>query len=333
MQLDRSLLNQRVEAHRARLRCVEPCDRQAVEASVKRCYRAVGCGSPRSIIWVGSPYHRMAKDMAFYGLLPGVDHGITVANLDTMVRIVNTPIDVAERLVVSQSDVFDTIDQAFNGRTTSRVVFDSAYFYALITRPAYNMISALECLDAMGFRLPMLLHLFEWFTHGIAYHFGRATCLLIERPTDIALDDQNRLHNLSGPAMEYRDGFCEWAVHGVPVPDYVVLEPETITAEDIDSEPNMEVRRIKLQQMGIERYLLEGQAKETALDDFGVLFSKSDRHEGVAVFAKVLNSTPEPDGTFKTYFLRVPPTIKTPKEAVAWSFGVRSEDFHLVAQT
>jgi hypothetical protein len=37
---------------------------------------------------------------------------------------------------------------------------------------------------------------------------------------------------------------------------------------------------------------------------------------------EVLNSTPEPDGTRRTYFLRVPPEIETAREAVAWTFGM-----------
>ena len=37
---------------------------------------------------------------------------------------------------------------------------------------------------------------------------------------------------------------------------------------------------------------------------------------------EVVNSTPEPDGSRKTYFLRVPPTIGTAREAVAWTFGL-----------
>ena len=37
---------------------------------------------------------------------------------------------------------------------------------------------------------------------------------------------------------------------------------------------------------------------------------------------EVVNSTPEPDGTWKTYFLRVPPTTTTATAAVAWTFGM-----------
>ena len=37
---------------------------------------------------------------------------------------------------------------------------------------------------------------------------------------------------------------------------------------------------------------------------------------------RVKNSTPEPDGTFKTYRLRVPPWITTTRQAIAWTFGM-----------
>jgi hypothetical protein len=42
---------------------------------------------------------------------------------------------------------------------------------------------------------------------------------------------------------------------------------------------------------------------------------------------RVKNSTPEPDGTYKEYFLRVPPTIKTAREAVAWTFEMDENEY------
>ncbi len=49
---------------------------------------------------------------------------------------------------------------------------------------------------------------------------------------------------------------------------------------------------------------------------------------------KVVNSTPEPDGSFKDYFLRVPPTCQTALEAVAWTFDKTPEQYReLAAQT
>jgi hypothetical protein len=42
---------------------------------------------------------------------------------------------------------------------------------------------------------------------------------------------------------------------------------------------------------------------------------------------ELLNSTPEPDGSVKTYHLRVPPTMRTAREAVAWTFDVPAEQY------
>jgi len=59
-----------------------------------------------------------------------------------------------------------------------------------------------------------------------------------------------------------------------------------------------------------------------AKDEYGELLSWGDRNA-----VKVINSSPEPDGSFKTYILRVPPDIKTPREAIAWSFGMRAHEY------
>ncbi len=42
---------------------------------------------------------------------------------------------------------------------------------------------------------------------------------------------------------------------------------------------------------------------------------------------EVLNSTPEADGSRKTYFLRVPPATQTAREGVAWTFGLRADGY------
>jgi len=41
-----------------------------------------------------------------------------------------------------------------------------------------------------------------------------------------------------------------------------------------------------------------------------------------------------PDGLrFKSYFLRVPPTCRTPKEAVAWTFNKKESEYELIVQS
>jgi hypothetical protein len=41
----------------------------------------------------------------------------------------------------------------------------------------------------------------------------------------------------------------------------------------------------------------------------------------------VENSTPEPDGSFKRYILRVPPNLSSPISAVAWTFGLTVREY------
>lgn len=48
---------------------------------------------------------------------------------------------------------------------------------------------------------------------------------------------------------------------------------------------------------------------------------------------EVVNSTPEPDGTHRTYYLRVPPSIRIARPGVAWTFGVDEADYHPEKQT
>jgi hypothetical protein len=72
---------------------------------------------------------------------------------------------------------------------------------------------------------------------------------------------------------------------------------------------------------GIERYLNDARAVPFARDAFGTLY-RLDHRRAPIVLVKVRNSTPEPDGTWKDYFLRVPPDMRTPREAVAWTFGL-----------
>jgi hypothetical protein len=48
---------------------------------------------------------------------------------------------------------------------------------------------------------------------------------------------------------------------------------------------------------------------------------------------EVVNGTPEPDGTHKRYFLQVPPTVRTPREGVAWTYGLSERQYRPVVRT
>ncbi len=62
-----------------------------------------------------------------------------------------------------------------------------------------------------------------------------------------------RLHDDNGPAVE-SDVEDLYFIHGVLVPDFVVLYPERITIDHIRNEQNAEVRRIMIERMGWDRF-------------------------------------------------------------------------------
>ena len=51
------------------------------------------------------------------------------------------------------------------------------------------------------------------------------------------------------------------------------------------------------------------------------------------VMLEVVNSTREPDGRFKHYWLRVSPRMKTARQAVAWTFGMSADRYKLRIET
>jgi hypothetical protein len=145
-------------------------------------------------------------------------------------------------------------------------------------------------------------------------------CLMMERPIEVSLDDLMRPHSDERAAIKFHSNWSVYCIRGIPVPERIFKGD--FTAVDIDDQPNVEMRRIMIDRYGLQRYLTDSGAEEIHRDEFGILYQKETEIDEPIVVVQVRNSTPEPDGTFKSYMLRVPPSIRTAKEAVAWTFGV-----------
>lgn len=140
------------------------------------------------------------------------------------------------------------------------------------------------------------------------------------------MDNEYRPHSFNGEAaVEFPDGRKEYYWKGVRVPDFVITKPEKITVKDIQKETNAEVRRVMLEKYGFSKYLQNAGAKLIDEDEFGKLWSIDLPGDEPLVMCEVLNSTPEPDGSIKTYFLRVPPNMRTCHEGIAWTFGLEKQ--------
>jgi|AGTN01.1.fsa_nt_gi hypothetical protein len=202
-------------------------------------------------------------------------------------------------------------------------------------------------LDARFLALPSFFrehHELKWHTDRIVplIDLARAcggflpherVCWLLEKPTATHFDAEGRLHNERGPAIEYAD-WGPYCWHGVVVDRRIVLEPETLTVKDIETELNLETRRIMLERFGASRFMEESGA--VVIDDdpaFGTLYRKNLPRDEALQMVKVKNSTAEPDGSFRIYLLRVPPTMRTAREAVAWTFRMTVQQYQPRVET
>lgn len=178
-----------------------------------------------------------------------------------------------------------------------------------------------------GIKLPEIEPMVDLAKHCGWYWPFADFCIITDRPKLLSIDKYARLHNSKGPAVQYRDGLKIFSWEGSSVPDRVIKFSQHMNAHDIESEPNIEVRRFMIDMFGLDKFMLASGARKIQTDETGSLYLKDMLDDEPIVLVEVINRSPEPDGHFKRYFLRVPPHIRTAREAVAWTFGLRPEHY------
>jgi hypothetical protein len=157
--------------------------------------------------------------------------------------------------------------------------------------------------------------------------------ILSERPDVLERDNVGRLHRGEGPALGYPDGYRLFAWRGMPIPADLADELPRLDVDRIKRETNAEVRRVMLEHYGYDRYLRESDARRMSEDETGVLWWVPLRDDEPLVMVEVVNATPEPDGTYRRYWLRVPPDTRTARAGVAWTFGLTADEYAPLAQS
>lgn len=112
---------------------------------------------------------------------------------------------------------------------------------------------------------------------------------------------------------------------GVPVESRVVFQPETITASEVLTTNNVELRRVLLERMGLDAFMQ--QARSETLD-------RDTDAGGERKLLRVPMIVDEPlvclavfcPSTRRQYLLRVPPAMKTCRQAAAWLAGFDNEE-------
>jgi hypothetical protein len=155
----------------------------------------------------------------------------------------------------------------------------------------------------------------------------RRVCWLVERHNVLEIDDRERLHNAKGPAIAFTDGWSVYAWKGVLLPSWLIERPHEITASRIDRERDPIVRRCMIDIMTPEKFIKESDAYCVSEDETGMLWTKTWTAWDAWAVVQVQNGTPEPDGTYKQFFLQVPPTVRSARQAVAWTYGLTEHEY------
>lgn len=156
-------------------------------------------------------------------------------------------------------------------------------------------------------------------------------CWVADRPETIHVDHRGRLHCADGPALRYRDAWTHWAWKGVAMPRWAIEHPERVTATEIDDATDPIARRCLIDIMTPERFIAGNPQLSSTRDETGKLWRATWRYRGVVIdtwaAVEVVDGTPGPDGARKHYVLPVPATMRTAREAVAWSYGMAAERY------
>ena len=123
--------------------------------------------------------------------------------------------------------------------------------------------------------------------------------------------------------------------HGVRVPAQVVEHPESLTVEQVLTEPNAEVRRVMCEQMGWERFVTDAGMRlvDECPDPANAPYTLALYDLPTEVFeqpVKVLlcaNASPERDGTRRRFGLTVPAEIPDAMAAAGWTFGLSGQEY------
>jgi hypothetical protein len=158
---------------------------------------------------------------------------------------------------------------------------------------------------------------------------GVLTVILLPR---FVCDTRYRLHSEEGPAACWQNGSVDYRLQGISVNPDVVLDPDSVGAEEILAETNLERRRVMIERIGLGRLIESVRAKRVDADlDHGserqLWTIPASDEEPVAVLKIVCPSTG------RTYFLRVPPEMRSCEEAVAWSFNRPVEGYAPITET
>ena len=322
----------------------EPADRPAAEAAIHEMYRLGGKASPQRIVWCGSP------------LSMGLTRAIVLDK--TMMKRVAAAARAAGAKTMAEpgasvgdsvgASVWDSVGASVRASVWDSVgasVWDSVR--DSVWDSVWDSVSYQNCI--YGQHEAGLLAFYDFFrtVNGLVAETDKIAgitayaqcagwsvphehiCWVSERHSILLRDEQGRLHNATGPACAFPDGWAIYAWHGTRVPMEWLKKLDALTPETVLKATNLEQRRAGIEMLGWDRMLSKLNARvidQDADPQIGTLLEVDlpglDRP---TQFLRVRC------GTGRQFAVGVDPAAgaKTALDAQAWVHGLKPEDFRI----
>lgn len=308
----------------------ETANRPVAEKAVAKVYKDQGFKAPKVVLWADSPLGG-ARLAALLARPKNAIKNPSGAKIRAMVEISDDNPEPTQKEINEQL-------------TWGKLGFGNQDAHWLGYYDYFRTIGVENLEKAAG--------LIELGTESCWWWSYEYAAVLTDKPERLVIDEEGRLHSHDGMAIRFRDGFGMYAHHGIEVTEQIIMAPESLATEQIFGEPNAEVRRCMIEVLGYERLVAKATPKvlHADTDELGkrrqlLRFDLVD-DEPVTII-RLTNSTAEPDGHFKNYYLRVHPelrpmfgdgTVGSPQEmtcanAVASTHGLTGTMYVLAAQT
>lgn len=306
-------------------------DLDKAKLSLKEAYTLAGFPKPAIILDAGSPFEALVKAFKIFGIIERL--GLLATTDDYPKPGSPGYEDSVDRVMSEFKDTDMTIgkddEEAFKK-------FKNDHSYAFI----YGQLDA-HYLSFFDFyrevckqkeQTDPVMGLMKYAQQAGWALVYRDLAIICNRPLHMKFDDRQRPHALDDYCIKFRDGWGVAAIHGITVQPRFVLDPASLTVQDIEQERNAEVSRVLLDKYGFERFIKDSKAEliDHGRDEYEfpiALYRKNMGQDEALAMVELTNTTPEPPdsehpkGYHKRYMLRVPPDINSAIEARNWLNG------------
>lgn len=316
----------------------DPTDHPRAESGIIRAYEIAGFAPPEKIVWCGSPLAQCLTRIINLPVGNSIDNNVnffvwhwawnSVHNLvresvwdlawdsvlEPLQNLVKRSVkrSVLDSVVDSIGSVVDSIGASIKSSAQARAK-DSAFGQHEAGILGFMDYFADVC--GMAEQTKRLVGIWEVAKSAGWWAPYEKICWVSERHNILNRNGRGQLHCENGPALAYPDGWSIWAVDGVRVDEQIITSPETQTVKQIKTESNEEVRRIRIERFGWERYLKESGAKRLER-------RRNDRDAQIEELFRLDDGTQRfvcvDPSTGRRYALGVPSNVKTCQEAQNW---------------